>query len=93
MYVGFLKMFLYQADDSRPVHRLSQDVGQVAHDEDDKRLDDPRLAGVLQEEGRQAAHDEAYGLENRIRCDQCYGFKNSFAKKIAENGIFDSQCC
>jgi len=47
-----LRLNNYQTDDTGPVYGLSQDVSQVAHDENDQGLDDSRISGVLQKKGR-----------------------------------------
>ena len=42
---------------------LSEQEGEVAHDVDDQRFDDPGFLGELQEEGRHAADQGSDGLK------------------------------
>ena len=46
---------------------LSEQEGEVAHDVDDQRLDDPGLLGELQEEGGHAADQGSDGLKQHCR--------------------------
>ena len=49
------------------MYSLSKQEGEVAHDVDDQRFDDPRLLGELQEEGGHAAHQGSDGLKHQGR--------------------------
>ena len=46
---------------------LSEQEGEVAHDVDDQRFDDPGLLGELQEEGGHAADQGSDGLKQQCR--------------------------
>ena len=46
---------------------LSEQEGEVAHDVDDQRFDDPGLLGELQEEGGHAADQGSDGLKQHCR--------------------------